>query len=135
MIRTRFLAAALLALPLAACEVDNSQLPEGAPKSEAADSLGDVKAALAALPSAQVIGSHDDGVPFMLKGSLDNTNGLQGIAAAAGARPDDRSAHTAMVRRPSDSSVVPPRSPPCADGRPATEPSSKIAVAPRIVEG
>ncbi|MFY0528969.1 M4 family metallopeptidase [Archangium gephyra] len=83
MIRTRFLAAALLALPLAACEVDNSQLPEGAQKfDEAADSLGDVQAALAALPSAQVAGSHDDGVPFMLKGSLDNASGLQGIAAA-----------------------------------------------------
>jgi Zn-dependent metalloprotease len=82
-IRTRFLAAALLALPLAACEVDNSQLPEGAQKSdEAADSLGDVQAALAALPSAEVAGSHDDGVPFMLKGSLDNASGLQGIAAA-----------------------------------------------------
>ena len=83
MIRTRFLAAALLALPLAACEVDNSQLPEGAQKfDEAADSLGDVQAALAALPSAQVAGSHDDGVPFLLKGRLDNANGLQGIAAA-----------------------------------------------------
>jgi len=82
-IRTRFLAAALLALPLAACEVDNSQLPEGAQKfDEAADSLGDVQAALAALPSAQVAGSHDDGVPFLLKGRLDNANGLQGIAAA-----------------------------------------------------
>jgi len=82
-IRTRFLAAALFAIPLAACEVDHSQLPEGAPKSdEAADSLGDVRAALAALPSAEVVGSNDDGVPFMLKGSLDNVNGLQGIAAA-----------------------------------------------------
>lgn len=83
MFRTRFLAAALLALPLAACEADNSQLPEGAPKSDvAADSLGDVKAALAALPSAEVAGTNDDGVPFMLKGNLDNANGLQGIAAA-----------------------------------------------------
>ncbi|OJT16846.1 peptidase M4 [Archangium sp. Cb G35] len=83
MIRTRFLAAALLTLPLAACEVDNSQLPEGAPKSDlASDSLGDVQAALAALPSAEVLGSNEDGVPFMLKGSLDNVNGLQGIAAA-----------------------------------------------------
>ncbi len=83
MFRTRFLAAALLALPLAACEADNSQLPEGSPKADvAADSLGDVQAALAALPSAQVAGSHDDGVPFMLKGSLDNASGLQGIAAA-----------------------------------------------------
>ncbi|WP_375773184.1 M4 family metallopeptidase [Archangium gephyra] len=83
MIRTRFLAAALFTLPLAACEVDNSQVPEGAPKSDvAADSLGDVQAALAALPSAQVLGANEDGVPYLLKGSLDNVNGLQGIAAA-----------------------------------------------------
>ncbi|HYO71139.1 MAG TPA: hypothetical protein VEU33_34170 [Archangium sp.] len=83
MFRTRFLAATLLALPLAACEVDNSQVSEGAPKSDvAADSLGDVQAALAALPSAQVLGSNEDGVPFMIKGNLDNVNGLQGIAAA-----------------------------------------------------
>src|SRR3712207_996491 len=82
-IRTRFLAAALLTLPLAACEVDNSQLPDGAQKTEAAaDSLGDVQAALAALPSAQVLGSNEDGVPYMIKGSLDNASGLQGIAAA-----------------------------------------------------
>ncbi|HEX5753587.1 MAG TPA: M4 family metallopeptidase [Archangium sp.] len=83
MFRTRFLAAALLALPLAACEADNSQLPDGAPKSDVtADSLGDVRAALAALPSAQIAGANEDGVPFMLKGNLDNANGLQGIAAA-----------------------------------------------------
>jgi Zn-dependent metalloprotease len=82
-VRTRFLAAALLALPLAACEVDNSQLPDGAQKfDEATDSLGDVQAALAALPSARVVGSHDDGVPFMLSGRLDNASGLQGLAAA-----------------------------------------------------
>ncbi|WNG36296.1 peptidase M4 [Archangium violaceum] len=81
MVRTRFLAAALLALPLAACETDNSQLPEGAQKyDEAADSLGDVQAALAALPSARIVGSHDDGLPFMIEGRL---SGAQSLAAGS----------------------------------------------------
>ncbi|QRK05779.1 M4 family metallopeptidase [Archangium violaceum] len=81
MVRTRFLAAALLALPLAACEADNSQLPDGAQKfDEAADSLGDVQAALAALPSARVVGSHDDGLPFMIEGRL---SGAQSLAAGS----------------------------------------------------
>ncbi|WP_375764898.1 M4 family metallopeptidase [Archangium gephyra] len=69
--RTRFLAVALLALPLAACEVDNTQLPEGAQKTdEAADSLGDVQAALAALPSARVVGADENSFPYMLSGNL-----------------------------------------------------------------
>ncbi|WP_309894985.1 M4 family metallopeptidase [Archangium sp.] len=78
MLRTRFLAAALLALPLAACEVDNSQVVAGAEK---VDELGDVRAALAALPSARVVGQHDDGVPFMLDGKLGSARG-QGVASA-----------------------------------------------------
>jgi Zn-dependent metalloprotease len=77
LVRTRFLAAALLALPLAACEVDNSQVAAGAEK---VDELGDVRSALAALPSAQVVGQHDDGVPFMVKGNLGSS--LQGVASA-----------------------------------------------------
>ena len=90
MVRTRFLAAALLALPLAACEVDNSQLPEGAQKyDDPSDSLGDVEAALAALPSAEVKGAHADGVPFMITGRLSSGSmkgqlsgqSLQGIAS------------------------------------------------------
>ncbi|PTL77315.1 M4 family metallopeptidase [Vitiosangium sp. GDMCC 1.1324] len=81
MVRTRFLAAALLALPLAACEVDNSQLPEGAQKfDEAADSLGDIQAALAALPSAQVAGAEKD-IPFMITGNLGTASSVQGLAA------------------------------------------------------
>ncbi|HEX5751770.1 MAG TPA: M4 family metallopeptidase [Archangium sp.] len=69
--RTRFLAVALLALPLAACEVDNTQLPEGAQKfDQAADSLGDVQAALAALPSARVAGADESNFPYMLTGNL-----------------------------------------------------------------
>ena len=78
MLRTRFLAAALLALPLAACEVDNSQVAAGAEK---VDELGDVRAALAALPSARVVGAHDDGLPFMIEGRLGSAR-AQGVASA-----------------------------------------------------
>jgi Zn-dependent metalloprotease len=83
LVRTRFLAAALLALPLVACGVDNSQLPDGAQKfDEAADSLGDVQAALAALPSAKVAGAEKD-FPFMITGKLGTASGsVQGLAAA-----------------------------------------------------
>jgi Zn-dependent metalloprotease len=81
LVRTRFLAAALLALPLAACEVDNSQLPEGAQKfDEAAESLGDVQASLAALPSARVVGAEND-FPFMISGKLGTaSSAVQGLA-------------------------------------------------------
>jgi len=78
LVRTRFLAAALLALPLAACEVDNSQVAAGAEK---VDELGDVRAALAALPSARIVGAHDDGVPFMIDGQLGSAR-AQGVASA-----------------------------------------------------
>jgi vibriolysin len=82
-LRTRFLAAALLALPLAACEVDNSQLPEGAQKfDEATDSLGDVQAALAALPSAKVVGADEANFPYMISGNLGTASGaVQGLSA------------------------------------------------------
>jgi Zn-dependent metalloprotease len=79
LVRTRFLAAALLALPLAACEVDNSQVAPGAEKF---DELGDIRAALAALPSAEVAGQNDDGVPFMIKGRLGDSTSLAAIAPA-----------------------------------------------------
>ncbi|WNG32816.1 peptidase M4 [Archangium violaceum] len=82
MFRPRFLAAALLALPLAACEVDNSQLPEGAQKFDDAESLGDVQAALAALPSARVVGADEKDFPFMISGNLGAASeSVQGLAA------------------------------------------------------
>ncbi|WP_257456836.1 M4 family metallopeptidase [Archangium lipolyticum] len=82
MLRTRFLAAALLALPLAACGVDNSQLPDGAQKFDEADSLGDVQAALAALPSAQVAGADESNFPYMITGKLGTaSSAVQGLAA------------------------------------------------------
>ncbi|WNG18004.1 M4 family metallopeptidase [Cystobacter fuscus] len=84
MTRIRFLAAALLALPLAACEVDNTQLPEE--KFDEAADLGDIKAALAALPSAQVAGQEANGIPFMITGQLGKADEVQGLAAGAGGR-------------------------------------------------
>ncbi|MFY0577649.1 M4 family metallopeptidase [Cystobacter fuscus] len=86
MTRIRFLAAALLALPLAACEVDSTQLPEGDQKFDAAADLGDIKAALAALPSAQVAGQEANGLPFMITGQLGKADEVQGLAAGAGGR-------------------------------------------------
>ncbi|WNG27506.1 peptidase M4 [Cystobacter fuscus] len=87
MTRIRFLAAALLALPLAACEVDSTQLPEGDQKFDAAaDSLADIQAALAALPSAQIAGQEANGLPFMITGRLGTADAAQGLAAGAGGR-------------------------------------------------
>jgi vibriolysin len=80
--RIRFLAAALLALPLAACEVDNTQLPEG----EQTDSLADVQAALAALPSAQIAGQEANGIPFMITGRLGKADEVQGLAMGSSSR-------------------------------------------------
>ncbi|WP_338023685.1 M4 family metallopeptidase [Archangium primigenium] len=90
MVRTpRFLAAALLALPLAACEVDpSSQLSEESSKKvTASDSLGDIHAALAALPSAQIAGAEQNGVPFMITGKLGVASGaVKGLAADGNGR-------------------------------------------------
>ncbi|OJH36853.1 M4 family metallopeptidase [Cystobacter ferrugineus] len=87
MTRIRFLAAALLALPLAACEVDNTQLPEGEQKfDEATDSLADIQAALAALPSAQIAGQEANGIPFMITGQLGKADEVQGLAVGSGGR-------------------------------------------------
>ncbi|ATB40166.1 hypothetical protein CYFUS_005614 [Cystobacter fuscus] len=87
MTRIRFLAAALLALPLAACEVDNTQLPEGEQKfDEATDSLADIQAALAALPSAQIAGQEANGIPFMITGRLGKADEVQGLALGSGNR-------------------------------------------------
>ncbi|WP_434379828.1 M4 family metallopeptidase [Melittangium boletus] len=85
MVRTpRFLAAALLALPLAACEVDSStQQPELEQK---ADSLGDIHAALAALPSARIAGAEQNGMPFMITGKLGTATMQQGLVGNAGGR-------------------------------------------------
>jgi Zn-dependent metalloprotease len=74
LVRNRILAA-LLTLPLAACAVEDS----GEALKENTDSVGslssaDVKAALSAIPGAQVLGTHEDGVvPFMVRGDFGST--------------------------------------------------------------
>ncbi|WNG27269.1 peptidase M4 family protein [Cystobacter fuscus] len=73
--RTRMLAACL-SLTLSACGTE----PSESPTRHEHDSTGDVQAALAALSSAEVVGSHDDGVPFMIKGRL---GAAQGLAAGS----------------------------------------------------
>ena len=78
--RNRLLAACL-SLSLAACgteasgpALDESPRPTG--------TTADVQSALAALPAAHVLGAHDDGVPYMIRGELGSAGGpMKGLAA------------------------------------------------------
>src|SRR5689334_22043789 len=74
--RTRMLAASL-ALALTACDTEPME-PSTGP-----GSIEDVQAALSALPSAQVIGAHEDGVPYMIRGRLGTSgSALRGASAS-----------------------------------------------------
>jgi Zn-dependent metalloprotease len=66
MVRTRILAA-LLALPLTACEMGGDAQSNDLQKH---DELSDIQNSLAAMPGAEVVGRHDDGVPFLVRGRL-----------------------------------------------------------------
>ncbi|ATB41730.1 hypothetical protein CYFUS_007200 [Cystobacter fuscus] len=75
--RTRMLAACLsLAVSGCGTELSESSAEQARAEEAGFGSLGDVQAALAALPSAEIVGSHDDGVPFMIKGRLSTPQGL-----------------------------------------------------------
>jgi Zn-dependent metalloprotease len=83
-VRNRILAAALLALPLAACGVEGSDET----LTDNTDGVGtlssaDVKAALSVIPGVDVLGKHEDGViPFMVRGEFGSTGqSLRGLAA------------------------------------------------------
>jgi Zn-dependent metalloprotease len=80
LIRNRIVAALLVSLPLTACEMTAPEAVEpGQQKTE--EQLGDVQSALAALPSAQVVGAHANGVPFMITGRLGSADSaVLGIA-------------------------------------------------------
>ncbi len=81
LVRNRIVAALLATLPLAACEVSENELPSGVEKAEQLE-LGDVRSALAALPQAEVVGAHDDQVPYMINGRLGEATGaVSGFAA------------------------------------------------------
>ncbi|OJH33374.1 M4 family metallopeptidase [Cystobacter ferrugineus] len=68
--RNRLLATCL-SLSLAACG-----------GTEAPTTTKDAHSALAALPSAEIIGTHEDGVPFMIRGELGSVGGsVRGLAA------------------------------------------------------
>jgi Zn-dependent metalloprotease len=109
LVRTpRFLAAALLALPLAACEVDSTQQSTGL--EEKVDSLGDVHAALAALPSAKVAGTEADGLPFMLTGNLGSAAMTKGLAVDPAGRLSTALPGIASAFRVSASDLVAKRS-------------------------
>ncbi|AKJ04117.1 Zn-dependent metalloprotease [Archangium gephyra] len=74
--RTRMLAACL-SLALTACDTETVE-PSTGP-----GSLEDVQAALAALPSAQVLGAHEDGVPYMIRGRFGTSaSALRGVSAS-----------------------------------------------------
>ncbi|MET0405974.1 MAG: M4 family metallopeptidase, partial [Cystobacter sp.] len=108
MVRTpRFLATALLALPLAACEVDSLQQPELEPK---VDSLAVVHAALAALPSAQIAGAELDGTPYMITGRLGTAAVEKGLAARPGSGLSQSLPGIAAVFRVNASDLVATRS-------------------------
>jgi len=66
LVRTRILTA-LLVLPLTACEVSGDATSQDAQKP---DELADITSSLAAMPGAEVVGRHDDGVPFLVRGRL-----------------------------------------------------------------
>ncbi|MFY0562575.1 M4 family metallopeptidase [Archangium lansingense] len=79
--RTRMLAACL-SLALTACNTTETE--EAAVTQKRADDigLGEVRAALAALPSAEVLGTHADGVPYMIRGRLGAADAsVQGLSA------------------------------------------------------
>ncbi|WNG18699.1 M4 family metallopeptidase [Cystobacter fuscus] len=89
MIRHRILAA-LLALPLAACTVEDADTtPPMNDEGAGTLSTSDVKAALSVIPGAQVLGTHDNGLPFMVRGEFGSTGqSSRGLAA--------RDAHTLL---------------------------------------
>jgi Zn-dependent metalloprotease len=73
LIRHRILAA-LLALPLAACTVDDVETtPPENHGGVALPTPSDVKAALSAISGARVLGSHANGLPFMVRGEFGST--------------------------------------------------------------
>jgi len=82
LVRNHFLAAALLALPLAACGVEGSNEA----RTDSADvgtlSTSDVKAALGAVRGSEVLGKHLDEVPYYVRGEFGSAGqSLQGFAA------------------------------------------------------
>ncbi|AKI99052.1 Zn-dependent metalloprotease [Archangium gephyra] len=80
--RTRMLAACL-SLAFTACHSTETQ--EISTAQERADDIGstaDLRAALAALPSAEVLGAHDNGVPYMIRGRLGSAGAsVKGLSA------------------------------------------------------
>ncbi|MCY1081976.1 M4 family metallopeptidase [Archangium lansingense] len=102
MVRNRILAA-LFALPLAACAVEDSSEA----LTENTDGVGslssaDVKSALSAIPGALVLGKHEDGVvPYFVRGDFGSAGqSLRGLAARdASARVGDALHRIAPVFR------------------------------------
>lgn len=66
------IAVALLTLPMAACDLTDPE-PARTPETRWGEEKKDIDAALLALPQAQVQGRHEDGVPFLITGTLSGT--------------------------------------------------------------
>ncbi|MFY0578515.1 hypothetical protein ACN28S_33250 [Cystobacter fuscus] len=82
MTRHRILAA-FLALPLAACTTEDVETPPPENNGGIHTPIpSDVKAALSAIPGARVLGSHANGLPFMVRGEFGSTrHPPRGLAA------------------------------------------------------
>jgi len=82
LVRNHFLAAALLALPLAACGVEGSNEAQTDSADVGTLSTSDVKAALGAVRGSEVLGKHLDEVPYYVRGEFGSAGqSLQGFAA------------------------------------------------------
>jgi vibriolysin len=76
--------AACLTFALTACGTEPSDPSAGEAKADAAElgSTEDIAAALAAFPATEVLGTHEDGVPFMVRGRFGSTGvSPRGLAA------------------------------------------------------
>ncbi|WP_338023451.1 M4 family metallopeptidase [Archangium primigenium] len=81
MIRHRILAA-VLTLPLAACSVDEGHPVPSDPDTPSTLAASEAKAALSVIPGALVLGAHEDGVPFLVRGEFGTLGrSLRGVSA------------------------------------------------------
>jgi bacillolysin len=106
--RTRMLAACL-SLALTACHPTETQETSAAPeRADDTGSTGDLRAALAALPSAEVLGAHANGVPYMIRGRLGSAGAsVKGLSAhEAHAKVGAALAHIAPAFRMSASDLI-----------------------------
>jgi vibriolysin len=108
LVHNRFLAAALLALPLAACGVEGSNEAQTESSDVGTLSTSDVKAALGAVRGSEVLGKSVDEVPYFVRGEFGSAGqSLRGFAARdAHARVGEALARIAPIFRLQASDLV-----------------------------